>query len=249
MLLLHLEKLKAQINQLRATYAKAFPFPHIVIDNFVDTDLLQRVLDEFPAPSDAVGWIKHNDVRQLKLGFPHYEKLGSKTKQLIEYLSSDVFISFLENLSGITGLFPDPYYEGAGLHQIEKEGFLKVHADFNWHKKLQAHRRLNLLLYLNQNWSDEYGGYLELWDKNMTKRCQSIKPIFNRCVIFSTTDESYHGHPQPLKCPESMTRKSLALYYYSATRPESEMSKAHDTLFQKCPGENWEFSRPKKVSS
>ena len=93
------------------------------------------------------------------------------------------------------------------------------------------------MLYLNENWREEYGGHLELWDREMTRCVRRILPVFNRCVIFSTTDYSFHGHPDPLACPRGMTRKSLALYYYSNGRPVEETSAAHGTLMQSRPGE------------
>ncbi len=110
-------------------------------------------------------------------------------------------------------------------------GFLKVHADFNWHPKLKLDRRLNVLIYLNRDWKDEYGGALELWDRSMTGPEKSVLPVFNRTVVFSTTDFSYHGHPHPLACPEATTRKSVSLYYYSNGRPDEEKSAPHDTIF------------------
>ena len=163
--------------------------------------------------------------------------MGDQTRLLLYQLNGSVFLQFLEQLTGIDGLIPDPYFGGGGLHQIERGGYLKVHADFNWHPKLRLDRRLNLLLYLNKDWKEAYGGHLELWSRNMTRCVQRILPIFNRCVIFSTTDTSYHGHPDPLRCPPSITRKSLALYYYTNGRPEQEQSAPHDTLFQERPGE------------
>ena len=112
---------------------------------------------------------------------------------LLEFVKGCVFLEFLESLTGIDGLIPDPYYEGGGLHPIVPGGFLKVHADFNWHKDLKLDRRLNVIVYLNRNWKEEYGGHLELWNREMTRCERRVLPIFNRCVIFSTTDFSYHG--------------------------------------------------------
>jgi 2-oxoglutarate-Fe(II)-dependent oxygenase superfamily protein len=148
-----------------------------------------------------------------------------------------MLVGFLEQLTGIEGLIPDPYFWGGGLHQITRGGYLKVHADFNRYSKLRLDRRLNLLLYLNRDWKEEYGGHLELWNEQMTTCERKILPIFNRCVVFSTTDYSYHGHPDPLNCPEQQTRKSLALYYYTNGRLEEGVSPVHTTLFQRRPGE------------
>ena len=101
------------------------------------------------------------------------------------------------------------------------------------------------MLYLNKDWKEEYGGYLELWNQDMSDRGRKVLPVFNRCVIFSTTDTSYHGHPDPLSCPEGWTRKSMALYYYTAKRPEEEQSNPHGTIFKNRPGEELKIKKPK----
>jgi hypothetical protein len=107
-----------------------------------------------------------------------------------------------------------------------------VHADFNKHSTYDLDRRLNLLLYLNKDWPEEYGGHLELWDRQMQKCEAKVLPIFNRVLIFGTTDFTYHGHPDPLRCPEGVTRKSLALYYFSNGRPAEEVTGGHSTIFR-----------------
>ena len=118
----------------------------------------------------------------------------------------------------------DPYLMGGGLHEIKRGGVLKVHTDFNRHPIFNLDRRINVLIYLNKNWKKEYGGNLELWDKNMNKCIKKIQPLFNSMVIFSTTDFSNHGHPDPLTCPDNISRKSLALYYFSSGRPKTEIN-------------------------
>jgi hypothetical protein len=142
------------------------------------------------------------------------------------------FLQFLSEVTGIPNLISDPGFEGGGLHQIIRGGKLGVHADFNRHRDFGLDRRLNLLLYLNRDWREEYGGNLELWDRTMS-RCEArVAPLFNRVMIFGTTDFTYHGHPDPLQCPEGMTRKSMALYYFSNGRPAEELSGDHSTLFR-----------------
>ncbi len=159
-------------------------------------------------------------------------------RDVLYQFNSSAVINFLEELTGIDGLIPDPHFEGGGLHQIEPGGYLDVHVDFNFHHRLKLDRRLNLILYLNKNWKEEYNGHLELWNRDMTQCVQRVAPIFNRCVVFSTTDFSYHGHPDVLQSPPGVTRKSLALYYYSNGRPDEERSDAHSTIFRNRPGEN-----------
>jgi Rps23 Pro-64 3,4-dihydroxylase Tpa1-like proline 4-hydroxylase len=219
------------------SYQQAKPFPHIVIDDFLPEYILDNILTEFPQSGD-IDWQKFENKSEKKLANKHERNMGDHTRALLYQLNSSTFIEFLENLTDIKGIIPDPHFEGGGLHQIEKGGYLKMHVDFNRHTKLNLDRRLNLLLYLNKDWQEEYGGYLELWDKEITKCEKKILPIFNRLVIFTTTDFTYHGHPEPLTCPEGRTRKSLALYYYTNGRPAEEISgKAHSTIFQARPGE------------
>lgn len=228
-------------------YAQAQPFPHIVIDNFLPGSILETVLQEFPKP-ETIDWQKFQNPAEKKLASQNVRQMGDATRLLLYHLNSCTFITFLEVLTGIDGIIPDPHFEGGGLHQIEKGGYLKMHVDFNRHKKLRLDRRLNLLIYLNKAWKEEYGGHLELWDKDVTHCHKKILPIFNRCVVFSTTDFSYHGHPEPLTCPEGWTRKSLALYYYSNGRPSEEvLGKPHTTIFKARPEGDLEYEKALKV--
>jgi Rps23 Pro-64 3,4-dihydroxylase Tpa1-like proline 4-hydroxylase len=228
--------LEGLASKYREAYVSAKPFPHVIIDNFLPETILEAVLEEFPK-ADEINWQKFERTSEKKLASKHELQMGDMTRLLLYQLNSATFIEFLEDLTGIDGIIPDPHFAGGGLHQIQRGGFLKLHVDFNRHSKLRLDRRLNLLLYLNKDWKEEYGGHLELWDKDITQCEQKILPIFNRLVIFSTTDFSYHGHPEPLTCPEDLTRKSLALYYYSNGRPTEEISDAHSTVFKERPGE------------
>jgi 2OG-Fe(II) oxygenase superfamily len=142
------------------------------------------------------------------------------------------FLQFLETLTGFGGLIPDMNFEGGGLHQIERGGFLKIHLDSNTHPRFPLARRINLLLYLNRDWREEYHGQLELWDKEMSCCVHKILPVFNRCVIFTTSDLSYHGHPDRLECPPGMTRKSIAVYYYTEGRPAAGGDCDHGTIWR-----------------
>jgi hypothetical protein len=216
-------------------YRSAQPFPHAVIDDFLPEEVLDRVLDEFPGP-DGIPWRLFTDEGHTqKLATDRLELMGPFTRHLLNEFNASVMIDFLERLTGIDGLVPDPHLAGGGLHQIEAGGFLHVHADFNVYDRLRLDRRLNLLLYLNRGWREEYGGHLELWTRDMSACARRVLPVFNRMVVFSTSDISFHGHPEPLACPPGRTRKSLAVYYYSNGRPADEASPAHSTLYQK-PG-------------
>lgn len=221
----------------RQEYVSSVPFPHVAIDNFLPPEVLEEILEEFPQPNQS-SWTKFEDANQIKLASNAEQGLGVSTRLLLQQFNSSVFISFLESLTGISGLIPDPHFMGGGLHQIVRGGFLNIHIDFNHNLQLHLDRRINVLLYLNKNWKEEYGGHLELWNQDMTQCAKSILPIFNRCVIFNTSEFSYHGHPNPLTCPSGWSRKSIAMYYYTNGRPVDEVAAIpHTTEFRDRPHE------------
>jgi hypothetical protein len=219
-------------------YRNAEPFPHVVIDDFLPRSVIDDLQAEFPRPGD-LDWTRFSTRQEQKLASDDTDHMTPVIKHLLREFNSATMVNFLERLTGITGLVPDPHYWGGGLHQIERGGHLAIHADFNWHEQLRLDRRLNLLLYLNDDWQAEWGGALELWEQDMSASNKSILPLANRCVIFNTTDHSYHGHPDPLACPPDRTRQSLALYYYTNGRPRGEASASRSTLFQPRPDEAW----------
>jgi hypothetical protein len=217
-------------------YAAGKPFPHIYFDDFLPTQAAEAALRDFPAPRQ-VKWSEFDNPQEKKLAFDVVERLPAGVRDVLHFMNSRPMLEFLEILTGIKGVIPDPYYIGGGVHQIKPGGKLAVHADFNHHSRLNLERRINVLIYLNKDWKEEYGGHFELWNKEMTAAEQKLLPLFNRCAIFSTTSTSYHGHPNPLSCPPDRTRKSLATYYYSNGRPEEEARDAHSTLFVRRPDE------------
>ncbi len=222
--------------ELRASYTGAEPFPHIALDDFFPRSVAQGLMGAVGSP-DSESWIRRDNPQSLKRGCSDELVMDPVVQTFLHTLNSGPFLRFLEALTGIEGLVGDPYFQGGGLHQIERGGFLKIHADFNVHQALRLDRRLNLLLYLNERWESAWGGELELWDRRMEACVRKIEPLLNRCVVFSTTDDSFHGHPTPLACPEGVTRKSIALYYYTNGRPAEEKSTPHGTLYQARPGE------------
>ncbi len=234
---LPLENLSRIIREKANSYRTAEPFPHIVLDGFFAAEaILDKVLEEFPS-KDQIKWTKYDSYHEVKLASKGESQLGPFTRYLIYHLNSSSFINFLEELTGIKGLIPDPHLEGGGLHQILRGGKLGIHADFNKHLKLNLDRRINFIVYLNKEWKEEYGGHIELWDRTMKRCARKVLPVFNRVLIFDTTDFAFHGHPEPLNCPEDRSRKSLALYYFSNGRPDEKLSADHSTIFKLRPGE------------
>ncbi len=226
------EKWTSLLPVLRAQYHSARPFPHIVLDNFINPDLAKDAHDNFPKPNSGE-WIQYKHVNEQKLGKRDRTAIPELHLAIIDALNSRRFVEWLSELTGIKYLIADPSLEGGGLHQIECGGFLNIHADFTAHQH-QKHwaRRVNVLLYLNDNWKEDYGGHLELWARDMSKCEKKILPVLNRCVIFNTDRDSFHGHPHPLNTPEGTTRKSIALYYFTEER---SMPKARATDYRPLP--------------
>jgi hypothetical protein len=202
---------------LNARFTSGDPFPHLVIDSFLPPGLIDQVLQNFPEqrrPGESLFELGH--VGHHKRQIPP-QSCNGFTRDLFAFFNSAPVLQYLETLSGIKGLLPDPYFMGGGFHEIARGGFLGIHADFRLHKQLRLHRRLNMLIYLNPVWHDDWGGKLELWARDKSRCVASVSPVLNRCVIFSTDADSYHGHPHQLACPPSVTRRSIALYYYTAS--------------------------------
>ncbi|MGI9294132.1 MAG: 2OG-Fe(II) oxygenase [Pseudomonadales bacterium] len=226
-LLLNYAELSAFANANGEHYVSADPFPHVIIDDFLSMEIVDQILDRFPQPDANVKWRQisaknpiGDKAQYKKQGLPREFEMSAVARQLIWELNSGTFIRILERLTGIKNLLPDPLLRGGGIHQVLPGGVLGVHADFTRHTDYDLDRRVNALVYLNKDWHDDYEGHLELWDKKVSRCVKRIRPTAARCVIFNTDADSFHGHPRELKCPEGVTRKSIALYYYSVGRPE-----------------------------
>jgi Rps23 Pro-64 3,4-dihydroxylase Tpa1-like proline 4-hydroxylase len=237
--LLDYEKLAAIAESKSNTYQSANPFPHIILDNFLNEQLVEQLLQRFPTIKEKAGQTTEAArTEDGKLSQPKKLWLSNQAgvdpliRQLYWELNSAPFLAFLEKLTGISNLIADPHLAGGGVHQTFRDGFLMIHSDFNKHPHFQLDRRLNILLYLNPDWKKEWGGDLELWSRDMSQCEKRISPIGGRCVIFSTTRDSFHGHPHPLNCPEEQSRRSIALYYYTHGRPIGEDATPHKTLWR-----------------
>jgi len=213
-------------------YGAGDPYPYICLDNFLNPQILYSVLKDLsvmPEPEAS-----HNRAQErLKSSF-NPEELPETTRNLFRFFNSRPFLSFLSGLTGIKGLIPDPMFLGGGIHEVKNGGHLDIHADFNLHKPMRVQRRINVLIYLNEDWRPEYGGQFEIWDNNMETCLKSFVPLFNRCVVFNTTSTSLHGNPNPVNHPHHVSRRSIALYYYTATWDGTQ--REHTTQFKARPG-------------
>ncbi len=228
--LLNYTRLHALASDGAADYASAEPFPHIVLEDFLDEDVLKDLLAALALanlPEDRrnlkVTDTQGDTVQEGKYGWNNILQMPPLVRSLFHELNGGPFLEVLQILTGIEGLISDPHLRGGGIHEYALGAVLAVHADFNIHRELKLDRRLNLLLFLNEDWQIDWGGALELWESDMSRCVRRVAPNANTCVVFSTTSQSYHGMPDPLTCPADRSRRSLALYYYTNGRPEHEI--------------------------
>jgi hypothetical protein len=231
-------KNRVYVKTLAMEYKSANPFPHIVFNDAFDEPALYGALAHFPEPDGS--WYSYQNKLEMKYAKDDLDEEHPDIQDMVSAFHSKRFVSFLEALTGINGLIADHALRGGGLHQIARGGKLDVHKDFNYHPELRLERRLNAILYLNQDWKPEWKGQLELWSgdkERLFERKAVIEPTIGTLAIFSTNGFSYHGHPDPLECPEGVTRKSMAFYYY--TSPLHYLpADAHSTIYMKRPGEH-----------
>lgn len=182
-------------------------FKHWIIDDYIGIDAVRQINREWPAS------LRYQDKQNSKKH--HCSELSGKAKEIADHFLSKAFTSYLKGLTGIS-VVPDKKLSGGGLHEIKRGGFLNRHVDFNLLKTPEGTRirKINALLYLNEDWEDEWNGHLMLYNDNL-EPFKKISPIAGRLVIFETSDKSWHGHPEPLNCPVDRSRRSMAFYYYS----------------------------------
>ena len=193
------------------------PFYHHIIDEFLDKEQVIKISQEFPEYNSNY-WFSYNNPLENKKSCNNWYAFGPETYKTFAYLNSTEFISQLQEITGIEKLYPDIGLHGGGLHIHGRGGKLNVHLVYSIHPKLKLQRKLNLILYVTENWNHEWGGGLELWSHNKETnkpkdKVVTVDNIFNRAVLFDTTQNSWHGFPEPITCPEGVYRKSLAVYY------------------------------------
>jgi Rps23 Pro-64 3,4-dihydroxylase Tpa1-like proline 4-hydroxylase len=209
-------KWSAQLPALRRQFQENQPYSHVHLKEFLDPDVAAEMSAEFPDMATAA-WTRYKHQNENKLGLAKRSLFPARLGEVVDELNSEAFVHWLSQMTGIPNLLSDEMLEGGGLHQSTAGGFLNVHTDFsNHHYHKHWRRQVNLILYLNPNWQEPWGGALELWDRQMRRCVVKVPPLFNEALIFRTDEISYHGFPEPLRCPEGETRKSLALYYYTA---------------------------------
>jgi hypothetical protein len=219
-------RLRGQVEALRASYASAKPYPHIVIDGLFDPSVLDRIVAEFPKTAER-DWITYDNVHEIKQTSRGLSGLSPFTQLFFLQLCSEPFLEAIREITGFSDLVSDPLFQGGGLHESFRGGWLNMHADWTKHPALPLTRRLNLIVYLNRDWDPAWGGALELYDPE-SKICGArIEPTFNRAALFPTTKQTLHGFPAPISCPPDQSRKSVSVYYWS---PDPEALKESEYI-------------------
>ena len=229
---------RARLPELAEQFQRRDPFRHVVIDDFLDRAVAERLLVEFPA-FDAKFALNENGEVGQKAVVERIRGIGPTYAALDDLIQTREFLTLLSRITGIDDLEYDPHYFGGGTHENREGQDLDAHVDFNRHPVTHTHRRLNLIVYLNHEWDDAWGGSLELHrdphaEDNSTRL---VTPLFNRAVIFETTEWSWHGFSR-ISLPEAkrdLSRKSIALYFYTKARPQEELADTHSTIYVDRP--------------
>ena len=218
-------------------FVAAAPFPHVIIDDFLDAATCRAVAAEYPTfeQARALGFAFNAVNERKKIQITDSARFPPAVKALSDFLASPAFLADLSALTGIPNLLADPQLFGGGMHMTGPHGRLDVHVDFN-RGEGELYRRLNLLLYLNPEWDEAWGGQIELWDPPVQHCAVSLSPVLGRCLIFETSQISFHG-VAPLTCPPDQVRRSFAAYYYTREAPAGGDAVMHGTLFRARPDE------------
>lgn len=224
----------ADVEAHARAFADAQPFRHVVIDDFFDRAYIDELLREFPA-FERGNYIGDDGRPGGKSTVDGMAQLGPAYRRLDEVIQTPAFLAYIGRITGIEGLLYDPFYLGGGTHENRNGQPLSAHIDFNYHPSERWHRRLNLIVYLNHEWEESWGGLLDLYRDPYADPEPAVRvmPLFNRCVIFETTENSWHGFRQ-ITLPEDrpdLSRKSIALYFYTREREAAETAGRHTTHY------------------
>jgi len=228
------------LESLRKRYAQASPFPYVKMDDFLVTEKAKEIGNSYPPFESAIGQGRSFTTvnERKKVQITNSAVFPPPVAELNRVLSSPEFLHDLSYITNIPHLLADNELVGGGIHITGPGGRLDVHVDFNYIEERKLHRRLNLLLYLNPTWQDQWGGHFQLWDEDVKSCKATFAPIFNRCVIFETSNISYHG-VVPVSPEAGAPRKSFAAYYYTREAPANWTGVAHSTIFKARPEERY----------
>jgi hypothetical protein len=197
-----------------------------IIDNFLSNDTAKLIASEFP-DLGSKAWYNYNSPLEKKRACNNWYFFGPETYKIFSYLNSEEFLNKLKEITGIKNLYLDLGLHGGGLHIQGNGDKLNLHLDYSIHPKINLKRKINLIIYLSEDWNTDWGGNLELWSHDYElnrplEKFATIDNIFNRAIIFDTSQNSWHGFPDEIKCPEGKLRKSIAVYYLTDIDEETD---------------------------
>ena len=209
-----LSRLRGNAESYNKTYITGEPYPHVVIDDLFEPEVLDRIVNEFPSSGNR-DWKTWDTKHELKSTSQGINGLSTFTQLFCLWLSSSEVINEVKKITGLDNIYADPMYHGAGLHEMHRDGWLEIHSDYTKHFHLPMVRRLNLIIYLNRDWDEAWRGELALQDYKDSSKQISYAPHFNRTIIFPTTEQTLHGVPGKLSCPPERSRKLISIYYWT----------------------------------
>ncbi len=239
------ERLASIKHEIKSRFNSAKPFRYVMFDDFFNEAECELIHNSYPTIKNGT-WDGTTYLDQKNKFQKSKFETGSLLQEVFDELNGQEFRTWLQEITELESpILGDDELFGGGLHQSIKGAYLNVHVDYNIHPTTQFHRRLNVIIYMNKDWKDEYEGHLELWDltENKQELIGKFAPAYNRCVIFETNEISFHGHPKPLNAPNGINRKSIATYYYTETRPENEIAENHNTIYVNTEGLNGSVKR------
>ncbi len=229
--------------KLRAEFRSSQPFPFLAIDQFLQPAFADELNRSFPTVAEAersghtFSAVNESGKTQVTAA----DRFPGSVRQLNDLLAHPDWLATLSEITGIPSLLADEMLVGGGMHVMRTGAHLDVHIDFNLLADRPLHRRLNILVFMNSGWRPEWGGALELWDDAVKHRAHHFTPELNRCVIFETSQHSFHG-VERLACPPDRARRSFAAYYYTREAPAGWDGRRHTTVFRARPNERWKGS-------
>jgi hypothetical protein len=225
----HLNKNFGDTKRLNNIFVGTPPYPMIVLDNFLPTDIALKLNEECNTIPDQY-WTTF-DRRGSHMKECKQLHVAPEAYKFVNEMHSALGMEWLTKITGITDLIPDPYLVGAGYSRAYTGDTLQLHTDFNWNDQLRLHRMASFIVYLNPDWKEEWGGALEFTDFDRKETIQKIPTMFNRAVIWRHHKRGFHGFPEPMHCPADQTRNTFRLFFYYSDANYKDDDRPHRSLY------------------
>ena len=225
----HIENNFSNYKQLNDTFVGTPPYPMITLDNFLPNDYAKKLQKECESIPDHY-WTKFTRRGSYMEECINMD-VAPVANEFVNQMHSQAGMLWISKVTGIKDLIPDPYLVGGGYSRSYRDCTLKIHTDFNWNDTLKCHRMLSLIVYLNEDWKEEYGGHLQFNDFKNKTAIQRVAPLFNRVVLWRYHKKGFHGFPDPIKCPENYSRNTFRLFFYVSNATYDSADLPHRSLY------------------